>query len=139
MDFSTPIAKQLWNIVTQIMTKECKEVSGYLNPRLYAAELFSKAHDLALYSEEECGAPLTKGHLVFEDLHSKSNKAKVVVFTLKVKLESTDICSEFSAQCLLLNVAHVLDDVNDKISLVNNSQDCLSTDQEQLLSKTMNC
>ncbi len=36
------------------MTKEFKEVSGHLNPRLYAAELFSKAHDLALYSEEKC-------------------------------------------------------------------------------------
>jgi hypothetical protein len=67
MDFSTQIAEQLWNIATQIMTKEFKEVSGHLNPRLYAAELFSKAHDLALYSEEDCGALLTKDHLVFEE------------------------------------------------------------------------
>lgn len=139
--------EQLWNIATQIVTKE---FTNYNNGdsttsnsrRLHAADLFSKAHDFALFSEEEYGSSLTKGHLVCENFDGKHHKDKVFDFTSKVKLESTDICSEFSAQCLLLKVAHILDDTNDQIISSqehNNCMDCLSTDQEQVLSRTMNC
>ena len=133
------VAEQLWNIATQIMTKEFTTVKGQSNGRLHTAEFFSKAHDFALLSEEECGAALTKGHLAFENFHSKELKAKLIDFSLNVKVETMDICSEFSAQCLLLRVAHVLDDMNDQLSSNDNNRNCLSTEQEQLLAKTMNC
>jgi len=82
-------------------------------PRVHAAELFLKAHDFALFSEEEEGVSLTKGHLACEEFDASPYLSKLIDFKRLANLKVTDICSEFSAQCLLLTVAHVIDDIND--------------------------
>ena len=135
-------AEQLWNIATQITSEESLLFHGHTNTKLLAADLFSKAHDFALLSEEECNAFLTKGFLACENFDGSKYTEKHIDFTSKSQVPSTDICSEFSAQCLLLNVAHMVDhhmNENMKISSETSSDDTITVEQELQLSSTMNC
>ncbi len=123
------------------MTKDdLAQVKGEsISSRLHAAELYSKAHDFALLSEEECGISLTKGYIAFENFDGKQCNPKVIDFKASAKFNSTDICSEFSAQCLLLMIAHILDDVNVQMPSEGTDTTDLSPDQEQVLNRAIGC
>lgn len=77
---------------------ECNDHTGEL--RYLASQLFAKAHDFALLSEEEEGQELTKGHLDC-DLGG--------AWGAKARTDACDLSSEFSAQALLLAVANAVD------------------------------
>lgn len=97
------LAEQLWNTASLLVTNT--------ETKVIAAELFAKAHDFALLSEEEEGKGLSRGFLDFDfgtDLYSLApfiNKDTPTSETEK----ACDLSSEFSAQCLLLAVASVVD------------------------------
>lgn len=95
--------------------------------RLLAVDMFLKAHDFALLSEEEEGELLTKGHLACEDFDGPYMLPMKFDFTTPVK--STDICSEFSAQCLVLSVTCEVNVINLQDKIISNrlakSANCL--------------
>ena len=67
---------QIWNIATQITD----EMSGCL-PQIMkrkAAQLFSKAHDFSLLSEEEESLNLTKGYLACESFAALSREFELL-------------------------------------------------------------
>ena len=98
------IAEQLWNISNQIMTSVVP-----LNKKRYIAELVADylrdAHDFALLSEEEENMFLTRGHLGRESFGVHTSGC-ISFFSKEM---GSDLCSEFSAQCLLSSVANVID------------------------------
>jgi len=100
------LAEQLWNLAVLLSAKA--------ETRFIAAELYTKAHDFALLSEEEEGKALSRGFLDFERSSSASNENVLLPFikTKSFVQDSHDVCdlsSEFSAQCLLLAVANAVD------------------------------
>jgi hypothetical protein len=79
-----------------------------------AAELYTKAHDFALLSEEEEGETLSRGFLDFDRSISDDDSYVLTPFvndrnSVCEKSNVCDLSSEFSAQCLLLAVASVAD------------------------------
>ncbi len=132
-------AEQIWNIATYIMKKDCADTDEQSKRRFNAAMLYGKSHDFALLSEEEYGETLTKGHLDFENFDTKPYREKMFNFTSSVNIASFDICSEFTAQCLLLKVAHVIDDVNAKQDANKNRTIENMKDDKMYLSSAMNC
>jgi hypothetical protein len=97
------IAEQLWNTASLFVTNT--------ETKVIAAELFAKAHDFALLSEEEEGKGLSRGFLDFDfgtDLYSLAPFINEDTPTSETE-KACDLSSEFSAQCLLLAVASVVD------------------------------
>ena len=132
-------AEQLWNIATQTMSNVCDDLNDKSKTRRSVAELYGRAHDFALLSEEVHGTALTMGNLDVENFDSKHFKSKMIDFTSSTPKVSIDICSEFSAQCLLLKVAYIIDDFTDLYFTDDSSNDELSEDEIVYLSNTMNC
>lgn len=103
-------AEQLWNISNQLMVARISDV----NEREYMpfiADFLRHAHDFALLSDEEADALLTKGFLARERFNNDVYASKYINFSSKDS-RSTDLCSEFSVQCLLSSVANVIDYVS---------------------------
>ena len=101
------IAEQIWNISNHVMTAAVPvEKKSYAAE--FVAECLRDAHDFALISEEEENAFLTKGYLARESFHFHTTGC---IDFLSNEMGS-DLCSEFSAQCLLSAVANVIDAIN---------------------------
>ena len=101
------IAEQLWNLSIQFSSAE--ETNETSIGRYVAAQLFAKAHDFALLSEEEKSS-LTEGHLDIEYHCWPCDKDVVFVsFDNNETMKGSELCSEFSAQCMILAVANMLD------------------------------
>lgn len=98
---------------------------------IFTADILKHAHDFALLSEEESQMQLTKGHLV-RDQFSEDRYACVIDFCSK-SIQSTDLCSEFSAQCLLSSVANTTDHMSKEDSA------SVSTETLQQLRFTLKC
>jgi len=97
------LAEQLWNTASLLVIN--------IETKVIAAELFAKAHDFALLSEEEEGKGLSRGFLDFDfgtDLHSLTPFINKYTPTSETD-RACDLSSEFSAHCLLLAVASVVD------------------------------
>lgn len=127
------IGEQLWNISIQMMSIDSTEDSTLIDCKWFAAQFFAKAHDFALLSEEEEGARLTDGLLVCEGFDDNFPFKKALDFNQREARES-DICSEFTAQCLVQSVVNVVDIVNMKCGT---SCEPLSSEFESRLSKAM--
>jgi hypothetical protein len=97
------LAEQLWNTASLLVIN--------IETKVIAAELFAKAHDFALLSEEEEGKGLSRGFLDFDfgtNLYSLTPFINKYTPTSETD-KACDLSSEFSAQCLLLAVASVVD------------------------------
>ena len=79
-----------------------------LNVKYIAARYFSKAHDFIFIGEEEQGMMLTKGYLEYEGFSALVTEERNIDWSKK-PLESTDICSEFSVQALIMSAANMID------------------------------
>jgi hypothetical protein len=100
------LAEQLWNTASLLVVN--------IDTKVIAAELFAKAHDFALLSEEEEGKALSRGFLDFDHSSRGNDSYALTPFVNKLKpisdtAPACDLSSEFSAQCLLLAVASVVD------------------------------
>ncbi len=101
------IAEQLWNLSIQFSSIE--ETNETSIGRYIAAQLFAKAHDFALLSEEE-ESYLTEGHLDIEHNCWPCDKDVIFIsFDHDGAKKCSELCSEFSAQCMILAVANMLD------------------------------
>lgn len=121
------------------MVKDFDDSGEKSKQKREAADFYGKAHDFALLSEEEYGVALTEGYLDYENFDSKHFTSKMIDFAASVNMSSIDICSEFSAQCLLLKVAHIIDDFNDHSFSNDSRNDELTKDEEVYLSRAMSC
>jgi hypothetical protein len=97
------IAEQLWSMA--ILFPSNKQV---------ASQLYARAHDFALLSEEEEGTKLTKGGFLDCEFGCGPTDLQCPIFSQcgqrgNAPTAST-LSSEFSAQCLILSVAHAVDD-----------------------------
>ncbi len=88
----------------------------------FIAKYLIDAHDFALLSEEEAHTPLTKGHLGHEHFNEEAYGSVFVEFGSKA-FKATDLCSEFSAQCLLSSVASTVDRIISAEAQVTRDED----------------
>ena len=112
------IAEQLWSMA--ILFSSNKQV---------ASQLYARAHDFALLSEEEEGAKLSKGFLDC-DFGCGATDLQCPNFSRYGQRDNAStastLSSEFSAQCLIISVAHAIDDVKgSRASNKNWAKHCL--------------
>ena len=93
-----------------------------------AAQLFSKAHDFALFSEEEVNLKLTKGYLACESFAALSRESEILTLSSSMD-KATELCSEFSYQCLILSIAYDLDDIETQDGGEIEDKSCTKYDQ----------
>jgi hypothetical protein len=98
----------------------------------FFAEYLKDAHDFALLSEEEAHILLTKGHLGRERFNGELYASTSIDFSSRT-LKATDLCSEFSAQCLLSSVANIIDHISSEEFVE------ISAEKSQLLKFTLKC
>ncbi len=99
------------------------------------AEYFRSAHDFALLSEEEARGLLTKGHLACDGFDSETYASTTLDFSVTNKTMASDLCSEFSYQCLISSVANVIDAFNSQ----DHENDHNSIEAVQLLELSHKC
>jgi len=101
------------------------------NTTCFIAGYLKDAHDFALLSQEEAGTMLTKGHLARERFHGEAYASSYIDFSSdKLNATRTDLCSEFSDQCLLSSVANAVDGISIETSSNKlNPQDSPETSQ----------
>jgi len=106
------IAEQLWNIGVQLISADLSDRIKN-DARWIAAEVFSRAHDFALLTEEEEGESLSRGFLDL-DLGQNTDDESILVpdFIRGRQSCACDLSSEFSAHCLLLSVANAVDNIS---------------------------
>ena len=125
------IAEQIWNISNQMIAEQASNgTKRRIAP--FIAEYLRNAHDFAFLSEEEASARFTNGHLARESFTAEHFASSRIDFNSE-NLRAIDLCSEFSAQCLLSSVANVID----YISTENPSQ--MSTDKSQEINFALKC
>ena len=112
------IAEQLWSMA--ILFSSNKQV---------ASQLYARAHDFALLSEEEEGAKLSKGFLDC-DFGYGATDLQCPNFSRYGQRDNAStastLSSEFSAQCLIISVAHAIDDVKGSRAINKNwAERCL--------------
>ena len=101
------IAEQLWS-TANLLTADQWTVSL----------MYANAHDFALLSEEEEDERLSGGFLASD--YDVNATVRVPDFARLKMIKASSLSSEFSAQCLLLSVAHVVDDMNGSRREANN-------------------
>jgi len=96
------IAEQLWSMA-----------SLFASNQQVVSQLYARAHDFALLSEEEEGAKLTKGFLDC-DFGCSPTDLQCPNFSHHGRRDNattaSSLSSEFSAQCLIISVANSIDD-----------------------------
>ena len=105
------VGEQLWNIGNLLLKSDAPDTLQACKMSLLAAYLFRCAHDFAFLSEEEDSESLTKGHLACEGF-TYGTSVKYKVISLPCKTQSSDLCSEFSYQALLLSSISVVEALN---------------------------
>jgi len=80
----------------------------------------------------------TKGHLTRERFDGEAYASSYIDFSSD-KLNATDLCSEFSAQCLLSSVANVVDGISIETLASNKLNPQNSPETSQLLGATLKC
>lgn len=91
----------------------------------YTSEFLLAAHDFALLSEEEADEYLSTGHLACESFDKEIYCMTYIDF-LSEKVNASDLCSEFSAQCLLSSVANMIDFWNEN-NCLDNTTKCIDS------------
>mmetsp|Transcript_21485 Transcript_21485/g.48798 ORF Transcript_21485/g.48798 Transcript_21485/m.48798 type:complete len:306 (+) Transcript_21485:2860-3777(+) len=102
-------AEALWNLAVTAMSVTFTDAVSICSSRSISSDLFARAHDFALLSEEEEGKSLSRGFL---DMEQKPPFPPFRINGIhEDEIETTELASEFSAQCLLLSIANVIDSV----------------------------
>ena len=120
-------AESLWNIGMLFMKIDITGSSDAAQSHWIAAQIFAKAHDFALLSEDEEGLSLTKKFLNCEMRCFEGDSVSIPRFaSSREECKGSELSSEFSAQCLLLSVANVVDNLP-----VISSNDGIETAEEK--------
>jgi hypothetical protein len=109
------VGEQLWNIGNHMLKSNVPGNQNASKWGLLPAYLFRCSHDFAFLSEEEKYQSLTQGNLACERFRNGTS-VNYTEISLPCKTQSSDLCSEFSYQALLLSAISVAEALNQQTS-----------------------